>query len=49
MSYLGDSKKPLPIIPGMMANVDIITGKKSVLDYLLKPILRARYTALHER
>ena len=48
-SYLGDSKKPLPIIPGMMANVDIITGKKSVLDYLLKPILRARYTALHER
>ena len=48
-SFLGDASKPLPIIPGMMANVDIITGKKSVLDYLLKPILRARYTALRER
>lgn len=48
-SFLGDASKPLPIIPGMMANVDIITGKKSVLDYILKPILRARYTALRER
>ncbi|MGL4206962.1 MAG: HlyD family type I secretion periplasmic adaptor subunit, partial [Aeromonadaceae bacterium] len=48
-SFLGEASKPLPIIPGMMANVDIITGKKSVLDYILKPILRARYTALRER
>ena len=48
-SFLGDTSKPLPIIPGMMASVDIITGKKSVLDYILKPILRARYTALRER
>jgi adhesin transport system membrane fusion protein len=29
--------------------VDIITGKKSILSYLLKPILRARAEALHER
>nr|WP_320049321.1 HlyD family type I secretion periplasmic adaptor subunit [uncultured Desulfuromonas sp.] len=39
----------LPIIPGMTASVDILTGKKSVLSYLLKPILKAKQTALRER
>ena len=39
----------LPILPGMMANVDIMTGKKTVLDYLLKPILKAKQRALRER
>ncbi len=39
----------LPIIPGMVAEVDILTGKKSVLSYLLKPILRAQARALTER
>lgn len=39
----------LPIIPGMVASVDILTGKKSVLDYILKPILKARERALRER
>ena len=39
----------LPIIPGMVAEVDILTGKKSVLNYMLKPILRAREKALRER
>lgn len=39
----------LPIIPGMMAQVDIITGEKSLLSYLLKPLLRARTNALRER
>ena len=48
-SYLGDAKAPLPIIPGMLASVDILTGKKSVLEYLLKPILRAKQSALRER
>lgn len=48
-SHLGTDEKPLLIIPGMVASVDIITGKKSVLSYLLKPILRARAEALHER
>ncbi|MDR2503621.1 MAG: HlyD family type I secretion periplasmic adaptor subunit [Deltaproteobacteria bacterium] len=37
------------IMPGMTAQVDIITGKKSVLDYLLKPIFKARQNALRER
>ncbi len=39
----------LPIIPGMVAEVDIITGKKSVLAYLLKPVLRAKNVAMTER
>ncbi|RIX41250.1 MAG: HlyD family type I secretion periplasmic adaptor subunit [Rhodocyclales bacterium GT-UBC] len=39
----------LPIIPGMVAEVDILTGKKSVLAYLLKPVLRAKNVAMTER
>jgi adhesin transport system membrane fusion protein len=38
-----------PIIPGMVAEVDIITGKKSILTYLLKPVLRAKQAAFTER
>lgn len=41
--------KGLPIIPGMVAQVDIITGKKSVLSYLLKPVLKAKSYAFTER
>lgn len=48
-NHLGTDDKPLVIIPGMVASVDIITGHKSVLNYLLKPIIRARAEALHER
>lgn len=44
---LGEQK--LPIIPGMVAQVDIMTGKKSILSYLLKPVLRAKANALTER
>jgi adhesin transport system membrane fusion protein len=39
----------LPVIPGMVAQVDMLTGKKTVLDYLLKPVLRAKANALTER
>lgn len=46
LAYRGDE---LPIIPGMMASVDIMTGEKTVLDYLLKPILKAKQNALRER
>ncbi len=48
-NHLGTDEKPLLIIPGMVASVDIITGKKTVMAYLLKPILRARAEAFHER
>jgi adhesin transport system membrane fusion protein len=41
--------KILRIIPGMQASVDVLTGKKTVLDYLLKPILKAKHNALRER
>lgn len=47
-SLKGPNGEALPIIPGMTASADIITGKRSVLDYLLKPVLRARQTALRE-
>lgn len=43
------AKGDLEIIPGMTTQVDIMTGKKSVLDYLLKPILKAKNEALRER
>ena len=42
-------REELLIIPGMTAQVDIITGKRTVLSYLLKPLLRAHATALTER
>lgn len=45
---LGEAGK-MPIIPGMVAEVDILTGKKSILSYLMKPILRAHANALTER
>jgi len=48
-NYLGTKQAPLPVIPGMQATVDIITGKKTLLDYLLKPILKAQQNALRER
>jgi adhesin transport system membrane fusion protein len=38
-----------PIIPGMTATAEILTGRKTVLDYLLKPLLKARDSALRER
>ena len=48
-NYLGSSTDPLPIIPGMTATVDIMTGRKTVMDYLLKPLKRAQANALRER
>lgn len=48
-NHLGPEEKPLPIIPGMVATVDIMTGQKTVMDYILKPLKRARENALSER
>lgn len=48
-NHLGKTDDSLPIIPGMVAQVDILTGKKTVMDYLLKPILKTRQKALSER
>lgn len=46
-AYVGDDARP--IIPGMVAEVHILTGKRTVMQYLLKPVLRAKSNALTER
>jgi adhesin transport system membrane fusion protein len=48
-NYLGSKKKSLPIIAGMTVTVDILTGHKTILDYLLKPLNKAKENALRER
>ncbi len=48
-NYLERNGNKLPIIPGMVASVDIITGKKTILDFILKPILKVKQNSLHER
>ncbi|MGI9355702.1 MAG: HlyD family type I secretion periplasmic adaptor subunit [Rhizobiaceae bacterium] len=48
-SYLDHRGKKHEITPGMIASVDIITGRKTILHYLLKPVNKARNEALTER
>jgi adhesin transport system membrane fusion protein len=48
-NYLERNGKKLPIIPGMIASVDIVTGKKTIMDFILKPILKTKQEAFHER
>lgn len=48
-NYLLRGESKFPIIPGMVASVDILTGHKTVLDYILKPILKTRDMAMRER
>jgi adhesin transport system membrane fusion protein len=47
--YIEKDNTRLPLIAGMTVSVDILTGKKTVMDYLLKPILKAKQSALTER
>ena len=48
-NHMGTADNPLPITPGMVANTEVITGKRTILEYLLKPVLRARDVAFTER
>jgi len=49
-SYIiGKHGEKLQIIPGMSSTVDILTGHKTVLEYLLKPIIKAKRNAMRER
>jgi adhesin transport system membrane fusion protein len=48
-NYLGSKSHPLPITSGMMASVDIHTGSKTVMEYLLKPITKVHQEAFRER
>ncbi|WP_415903109.1 HlyD family type I secretion periplasmic adaptor subunit [Neptuniibacter sp. QD29_5] len=47
--FLGTVEAELPLIAGMTVSVDILTGKKTVMDYILKPVLKAKDKALTER
>jgi len=49
INHLGTTDHPLPIIPGMVATVEVLTGHKTVLDYLIKPARLLREEALRER
>lgn len=48
-THLGEAEGLLPIMPGMEATVDIHTGRKSVAEYLVKPVLKLRHEAFRER
>lgn len=47
--YLGKTEGSLPIMPGMEATVDIHTGKKTVMEYLVKPVLKLSHESFRER
>ncbi|BCX16912.1 MAG: HlyD family type I secretion periplasmic adaptor subunit [Geminicoccaceae bacterium] len=48
-NHLGSDEHPLVIIPGMTAEIDVLTGRKTVLHYLMKPLIKAKDRALRER
>ncbi|MBI1215611.1 MAG: HlyD family type I secretion periplasmic adaptor subunit [Alphaproteobacteria bacterium] len=48
-NYLGDAAHPLPIAPGMVAETEVIVGKRTILTYLLKPVLRTKDRAFTEK
>jgi len=48
-NYLGTDEHPLKIIPGMTASADIVTGKKTIMQYILKPILKSKQYVFSER
>lgn len=48
-SYLGDEADKRTITPGMVASVEIHTGDRTVMQYLLKPVLKLRHEAFRER
>ena len=48
-NHLGTVDHPLPIMPGMVADIEVITGKRTIMAYLLKPLRRGFDRALRER
>jgi len=48
-NYLGNEENKLKIMTGMVATVDIVSGKQRIIDYILKPILRAKQNVLSQR
>lgn len=47
-NFMGHADNPLPITPGMVAQIEVVTGKRTILEYLLKPFLQAKDRALTE-
>lgn len=47
-NYLGTDDVPLPITPGMVAAIEVVTGKRTILEYLMKPFMQAKAKALTE-
>ena len=48
-THLGDAADELPIMPGMVATVDILTARKSVLSYVIEPVMKIKEEAFRER
>jgi adhesin transport system membrane fusion protein len=48
-SYIGSDGSVLPIIPGMQAQVDIITGKRTLMGYFFSPFSKAMDSSFRER
>ena len=48
-SYVGEDPALNPVLPGMTVSADIVTGTKSVLDYILRPVYRGLHGAMRER
>jgi adhesin transport system membrane fusion protein len=48
-NFLGSAANKLPVTPGMLADIDIITGRKTILSYLLRPVLRLKDRSFRER
>ena len=47
--YMGDNPERNRIIPGMTVQADVLTGSRTVMDYMLKPVYRGFQTSFRER
>lgn len=47
-NYMGSDQRPLPITPGMVAMTEVVTGRRTILEYLAKPFAQAKDKALTE-
>lgn len=48
-NYLGTESNPLPITPGMVAMTEVVTGRRTIMEYLMRPVLRMKDRAFRER
>lgn len=48
-NHLGSDSNPLPVTPGMVASTEVVTGRRTVMEYLMRPVLRFRDRAFRER